>query len=331
MPETWRLTAGLIFSALFALALGPRIIPWLKRLRAGAQIRAEMQQSHQAKAGTPIMGGLIFLIPAAVATMLFAPREGDALIRVVVALILMLGHGLIGFLDDYFKVVLRRSLGLRAREKLAAQVALAVVLAYAAVEVLGLGTAVSVPFLNGFSIDLGRPLYYLLILIMVWGTASAVNFTDGLDGLLAGSSIIVFGFYGIFVAAVKGQMDMAVLAVSLVGACFGFLRYNGYPARVFMGDVGSFALGGALAALAVMTKTELLLVIVGGVFVLEALSVILQVISFRTTGKRIFKMAPLHHHFELLGWSEPRVLRLFWGISLAAAALSWFGARGMLW
>jgi phospho-N-acetylmuramoyl-pentapeptide-transferase len=331
MQETWRLSAALLVSAFMALGLGPLLIPRLKQLKAGAQIRAEMQASHQAKAGTPTMGGVLFVIPAAVATLLFAPRQGDALIRVAVALLLMLGHGLIGFADDWMKVVMRRSLGLRAREKLIAQLALALLLAYGAVELLGLGTAVDVPFTGGWSLELGRPLYYLLVLIMVWGTVNAVNFTDGLDGLLGGCSIIVFGFYAIFVAAVKGYMDMAVLGVALMGGCFGFLRYNNYPARIFMGDVGSFALGGALVALAVLTKTELLLVIVGGVFVVEALSVIIQVVSFRTTGKRIFKMAPLHHHFELLGWSEPRILRFFWGAGLLLAVVGWFGARDLLW
>lgn len=331
MQETWRLTAALITSALLALAFGPRVIPFLKRLRAGAQIRAEMQQSHQEKAGTPTMGGMIFVIPAAIATLLFAPRQGDALIRIALALTLTLGHGLIGFLDDYIKVVLKRSLGLRAREKLLAQVALALILAYGAVELLGLGTDLTVPFMSGFRLEIGKPLYYLLVLIMVWGTASAVNFTDGLDGLLGGSSIIVFAFYGVFVAAVKGYMDMAVLSVAIVGGCFGFLRYNRHPARVFMGDVGSFALGGALVALAVLTRTELLLVLAGGLFVIEALSVILQVISFRTTGKRIFKMSPLHHHFELLGWPETKVLRLFWSISLIAVGVAWVSARGWLW
>lgn len=329
MQESWRLVAAIVASTALALILGPVIIPYLRRLKAGAQIRAEMQQTHQAKAGTPIMGGLIFVIAAAIATLLFAPREKEALIRLAIALILTVGHGFLGFLDDYIKVVLKRSLGLRAREKLLGQVVLAAVLGYGAVEVLGLGTFVTVPFTGGWGLDLGKPLYYLLVLIMVWGTANAVNFTDGLDGLLAGCSIVVFGFYGLVVSVMRGQLDMAVLSVSLVGGCIGFLRYNRHPAQVFMGDVGSFALGGALAALAVLTKTELLLVIVGGLFVAEALSVILQVISFKTTGKRIFKMAPLHHHFELLGWPETKVLRVFWTTCVLLAAVGWFGMKGL--
>ncbi len=312
-----------------ALALGPVVIPLMRRLRAGQTIRAEMSARHQAKAGTPTMGGVIFIIPAILATLIFAPRSGDALPRLIIALVLTVGHGLVGFADDYIKVVLKRSLGLRARDKLLAQVGLAAVLGYGAVEVLGLGTAVTLPVLN-LTLELGRPLYYLLVLIMVWGTASAVNFADGLDGLLGGLSVITFSFYGLVVALAVGQTDMAVLGTALVGGVLGFLHYNRHPARIFMGDVGSFALGGALAALAVLTKTEFLLVIVGAVYVIEVISVILQVLSFRLTGRRIFKMAPLHHHFELLGWSEGQVLRLFWGAGLLFTLLGWLVLPGML-
>ena len=329
LTTSFRLTAALIISFFGALALGPLVIPMLRRLKAGQTIREEMHASHQAKAGTPTMGGIIFATPAVIATTPFAPREGAGLRRLLFALALPVGHGLVGFADDYIKVVLKRSLGLRAREKLLSQVALAAVLGYGAVEVLGLGTDITLPYLN-WSITLGKPLYYILVLIIVWGTANAVNFTDGLDGLLAGSAIITFGFYGIFVAAVLGYLDLTVLSLAIVGGCFGFLRYNSHPARVFMGDVGSFALGGALAAIAVLTKTEFLLVVVGGVYVIEVLSVMLQVASFKLTGKRIFRMSPLHHHFELMGWPETRVLRLFWGAGLALAILGWFALPGMV-
>jgi phospho-N-acetylmuramoyl-pentapeptide-transferase len=326
MTDGLRLTLTLILSALGALALGRLILPLLRRLKVGQQIREEMGATHQAKAGTPTMGGLIVVIPAAIAALLFAPRAGGGTARITIALVLMLGHGLLGFWDDYIKVVLKRSLGLRAREKLFAQVLLAVVLGYGALEVLHLGTAVSIPYINA-TITLGKPLYYVLVLIIVWGTANAVNFTDGLDGLLAGCSIIVFTFYAIFVCLIHGYVDMAVLSVALVGGSFGFLRYNTHPAKVFMGDVGSFALGGALAAIAVLTKTEFLLVIVGGLFVTETLSVILQVASFKLTGKRIFRMAPFHHHFELLGWSEAKVLRLFWTACVVFAILGYFAVQ----
>lgn len=329
ISPSMRLTAALIFSALAALAMGPLVLPMLRRLKAGQTIRAEMHAAHQAKAGTPTMGGLIFAIPAGLATLLFAPREGDALIRMLIATILTLGHGAVGFADDYIKVVMKRSLGLRARDKLLAQVALAAILGYGAVELLNLGTAVTIPYLN-YTITLGKPLYYILVYIIVGGFANAVNFTDGLDGLLAGCSIIVFTFYAIFVCAVKGYWDLATLSVSIVGGCFGFLRYNAHPAKVFMGDVGSFALGGALAALAVLTKTEFLAVIVGGLFVAEMLSVVLQVASFKLTGKRIFKMAPIHHHFELLGWPEGKVLRWFWTTCVVLAVLAWFALPGWI-
>ncbi|MDF2631322.1 MAG: phospho-N-acetylmuramoyl-pentapeptide-transferase, partial [Symbiobacteriaceae bacterium] len=323
ISPSMRLTAALIFAALGALAMGPMVLPMLRRLKAGQTIRAEMHAAHQAKAGTPTMGGIIFVVPAALATLLFAPREGDGLIRILIATILTLGHGAVGFADDYIKVVMKRSLGLRARDKLLAQVALAAVLGYGAIELLNLGTAITIPYVN-YTITLGKPLYYILTYIIVGGFANAVNFTDGLDGLLAGCSIIVFTFYAIFVCAVKGYWDMATLSVAIVGGCFGFLRYNAHPARVFMGDIGSFALGGALAALAVLTKTEFLAVIVGGLFVAEMLSVVLQVASFKLTGKRIFKMAPIHHHFELLGWSEGKVLRVFWTTCVVLAVLAWF-------
>jgi phospho-N-acetylmuramoyl-pentapeptide-transferase len=330
ISPSWLLTAALLLSLAGALLMGPLVLPMLRRLKAGQTIRAEMMASHQAKAGTPTMGGLIFVVPAAIVTLLLAPRQDGGLIRMIIALILMLGHGLVGFADDYIKVVLKRSLGLRAREKLLAQVLLAAVLGYGAVELLGLGTAVTIPYV-GLSITLGKPLYYVLVLIIVWGTANAVNFTDGIDGLLAGCSIIVFLFYAIFVTAMKGYLDLSVLAIALVGGCFGFLRYNAHPAKVFMGDIGSFALGGALAAIAVLTKTEFLLVIVGGLFVAEALSVILQVASFKLTGKRIFKMAPIHHHFEILGWSEGKVLRWFWTTCAVLAVLGYFALPGWVW
>ncbi len=326
MPVNIQLTGALIVSFFLALILGKYLIPVLRRLKAGQSIRAEMHASHQAKAGTPTMGGMLFVLPAVIVAVIFAPRGTDSLIRLAIALALTLGHGLVGFLDDYIKVVLKRPLGLRAREKLLSQVVLAAILGYGAVEVLGLSTSVVVPYF-GWTLALSKPLYYVLILIIVWGTANAVNFTDGVDGLLGGASIIVFAFY-LVVALATGTPELAVLCAALVGGCFGFLRYNRHPAQVFMGDVGSFGLGGALAAIAVLTKTELLLVIAGGLFVLEALSVILQVISFRTTGRRIFKMAPFHHHFELLGWSESRVLKLFWTTCAAFVVLAWFALPG---
>lgn len=324
-----RLLAALFFSLIAALALGPVLLPILRRLKAGQTIRAEMHASHQAKAGTPTMGGMLIVLPAVVAAVLFAPRTGEATARLVIALTLTLGHGLVGFLDDYIKVVLKRSLGLRARDKLIAQVLLAAVLAWGAGSYLNMGTGITVPYFN-WTLDFGPIAYFVLILLLVQGSANTVNFTDGVDGLLATVSIPVFLFWGLFVALPKGQIELAVLALGLVGGCLGFLRYNWHPAKVFMGDVGSFALGGALAALAALTKTELLVPIAGGLFVIEGLSVILQVLSFRLTGKRIFKMSPLHHHFELVGWSERQIVQNFTLVTLIFQVLAFFALPGLV-
>ncbi len=283
---------------LIALALGPVVIPALRRLKFGQSIREEGPQRHLAKAGTPTMGGVLILVALTIPAVIFAGKSAE----VWLALFVTLGHGLIGFLDDYIKVVLKRNLGLKAREKILGQIIMAVALAYIATAYFGRGTDLWIPFL-GANVDFG-PLYYILIFLVLIGTTNAVNLTDGLDGLAAGTTTIAAAAY-------------AVIAL----AALGFLRYNAHPAKVFMGDTGSLALGGALAAVAVLTKTELLLVIVGGVFVLEALSVIIQVISFKSTGKRIFRMSPIHHHFELGGWSETKVVTVFWLAGAVFAAL----------
>jgi phospho-N-acetylmuramoyl-pentapeptide-transferase len=302
---------------LIALALGPVLIPILRRLKFGQSIREEGPQRHQAKAGTPTMGGLLILVALTIPALAFAGKSAE----VWLALFVTLGHGLIGFIDDYIKVVLKRNLGLKAREKILGQIIMAVALAYIATTHFGRGTDLWVPFL-GANIDFG-PLYYILIFLVLIGTTNAVNLTDGLDGLAAGTTTIAAAAYAV-IALVFGNQPLAVFCLALAGAALGFLRYNAHPAKVFMGDTGSLALGGALAAVAVLTKTELLLVIVGGVFVIEALSVIIQVISFKSTGKRVFRMSPIHHHFELGGWTETKVVAVFW---LAGA---FFAALGLI-
>lgn len=299
---------------LIALALGPLLIPVLRRLKFGQSIREEGPQRHQAKAGTPTMGGVLILVALAVPAIIFAGKSAE----VWLALFVTLGHGLIGFLDDYIKVVLKRNLGLKAREKILGQIIMAVALAYIATTYFGRGTDLWIPFL-GANVDFG-PLYYILIFLVLIGTTNAVNLTDGLDGLAAGTTTIAAAAYAV-VALAFGKEPLAVFCLALAGAALGFLRYNAHPAKVFMGDTGSLALGGALAAVAVLTKTELLLVIVGGVFVIEALSVIIQVISFKSTGKRVFRMSPIHHHFELGGWSETKVVAVFWLAGAVFAAL----------
>lgn len=307
-------SAGL--ALLIALALGPLLIPVLRRLKFGQSIREEGPERHYAKAGTPTMGGIMILAALTIPAVLFAGKDAE----VWLALFVTLGHGLIGFLDDYIKVVLKRNLGLKAREKLLGQIIMAVALAYIATTYFGRGTDLWIPLL-GINLDFG-PLYYVLIFFVLIGATNAVNLTDGLDGLAAGTTTIATAAYAV-IALSFGKQPLAVFCVAVAGAALGFLRYNAHPAKVFMGDTGSLALGGALAAVAVLTKTELLLVIVGGVFVIEALSVIIQVISFKSTGRRVFKMSPIHHHFELSGWSETKVVTVFWlaGTIFAVMAL----------
>jgi phospho-N-acetylmuramoyl-pentapeptide-transferase len=303
-----------VLAFVVALIMGPLLIPVLRRLKFGQSIRQEGPERHYAKAGTPTMGGIIILTALTVSALSFAGLSRE----IWLALFITIGHGLIGFLDDFIKVVQKRSLGLKARQKLFGQILLAIALAYIATSFFGRGTDLWIPFISS-RVDLGG-FYYVLIFLVLVGTTNAVNLTDGLDGLAAGTSTVAAVAYAV-IALYFGQPELAIFCVALAGACLGFLRYNAYPAKVFMGDTGSLAIGGALAAVAVMTKTELLLVIIGGVFVMEALSVIIQVISFKSTGKRIFRMSPIHHHFELAGWPETKVVKVFWVAGLLCAIL----------
>lgn len=305
-----------ILALFVALALGPVLIPILSRLKFGQSIRQEGPKSHQAKAGTPTMGGIIILVALSVPMLVFFPGKG----AVWLALLITLGHGLLGFFDDFIKVVLKRNLGLKAGQKLMGQMVMALGLAFAATTYFGRGTDIWIPFV-GSSLDFG-PFYYVIIFFVLIGTTNAVNLTDGLDGLAAGTTVVAAATYAI-ICYYFGKPELAAFSLATAGACLGFLKYNAHPARIFMGDTGSLALGGALATVAVMTKTEFLLVIVGGVYVVETLSVMIQVLSFKTTGKRVFKMSPIHHHFELSGWSEQKVVGVFWsvGLLLSVAAL----------
>ncbi|HWR40064.1 MAG TPA: phospho-N-acetylmuramoyl-pentapeptide-transferase [Patescibacteria group bacterium] len=298
-------------SAGIALAAGPVLIPFLRRLKFGQSIRQEGPQSHLVKAGTPTMGGLIMVLALALSTLLFSRS-----MEIWVALFVTLGYGLIGFWDDFIKVVLKRNLGLKAREKLLAQVVIAAGLAYFSAVYMNRGTDLWIPFW-GQNFDLGLGYYGLIFLVLV-GTTNGVNLTDGLDGLAAGVTTVAAVAYAV-IASMFLKPDLAIFCAALAGACVGFLKYNAYPAKIFMGDTGSLALGGALAAVAVMTKTELLLMVVGGIYVIETLSVAIQVASFKSTGRRVFRMAPIHHHFELSGWSEQKVVAVFW---LAAAVFA---------
>ncbi|MCG9968082.1 phospho-N-acetylmuramoyl-pentapeptide-transferase [Pelotomaculum terephthalicicum JT] len=312
-------------SLLTTLLVGPLAIPVLRKLKFGQNIRAEGPSRHQQKAGTPTMGGVIFLAGVSVAVLLVAQGARDSIIVLVVSL----GFGLIGFLDDYIKVVLKRSLGLRAREKLLGQGLLAAGLAYWVVFLSDRGTSLSLPFSylivnGGASLDLGWWLFLAFTVLVVVGMANAVNLTDGLDGLAAGVSLLV-ALGMMVIALLMDNTGVALSLAALAGGCLGFLYFNRHPARVFMGDTGSLALGGGLGAAAVITRSELFLLIIGGIFIIETLSVVIQVISFQTRGKRIFRMSPLHHHFELGGWGENQVVLTFW---TATIVFSMIGLAG---
>ncbi len=310
----WKL---LIFSLLasFALAIicAPLLIPLLRRFKFGQQVRDDGPQRHLAKSGTPTMGGIIIILALTVVALSFIELNST----LALLLVATLGSGLIGFLDDYIKIAKKRSLGLTAREKLFGQLLVAVVV-YALYLYAGNGTALHIPGTE-IAFELGH-WYLLLVILMMLGTTNAVNFTDGLDGLLAGTGALAFAAYAVL-SLTLAQYESALFATAMIGALLGFLVFNAHPAKVFMGDSGSLAIGGALAAVAMLTKAELLLVIIGGVFVIEMLSVIIQVASFKTRGKRVFKMSPLHHHYELSGWSEWKIVAVFWFVGLLCALL----------
>ena len=272
------------------------------------------------KSGTPTMGGLMML-----AALIIALLWGKFTPHVIIALVLTVGHAVIGFIDDYIKVVMKRNLGLTAKQKFLLQFILAGAYVYFA-ETHIHNTELWVPFVN-MTVDLGWG-YYVLAFLLLVGTTNAVNLTDGLDGLVSFVSLPVTMVFA-FIAYMQGMLDLCGFSLGLTGACLGFLLFNRHPAQVFMGDTGSLALGGAVAAMALLTHTELLLVIVGGIYVAEALSVIIQVTYFRFSGgKRIFRMAPLHHHFELGGWKEVKVVRVFTAVSCVLSILGlslWLG------
>lgn len=314
------ITIGIAF--LITVLVSPIFIPFLKRLKFGQSIREEGPKSHQKKSGTPTMGGIIIILSIVVTALFVISRYigNPFTIETGLVLLVLLGYGLIGFIDDFIIVVLKRNLGLTSKQKLIGQFAIAI-LFYLLLRTQDISTALAIPG-TSFELELGL-LYPILIVFMMVGTSNAVNLTDGLDGLVSGNAVIAFGAFGILASSVVPQFEVAVFALATVGALLGFLMFNAHPAKVFMGDTGSLALGGALAAIAIILQLEILLVIIGGVFVTETLSVMIQVVSFKTCGKRIFLMSPLHHHFELKGWSEWKVVMTFWlsGFILAALGL----------
>lgn len=308
----------LAISFIISVLLAPIIIPLLKRFKFGQSIREEGPKSHMKKAGTPTMGGVIFLLSIIATTVIMSLVKGAFTSQTIILILVLVGFGIVGFLDDGLKIIFKRNLGLTSLQKLIAQI----VISIAAYFLLKLGTfhnTVQIPFTD-FAIHLG--VFYVLFLVF-WlvGFSNAVNLTDGLDGLVSGTASIAYAAYGVL-ALLNEQMDVAIFAFAVVGALLGFLIFNANPAKVFMGDTGSLALGGALAMLSILVGQELLLLIIGIIFVVETLSVIMQVTSFKLTGKRIFKMSPLHHHFELSGWSEWRIVLTFWLTALVAALIA---------
>jgi phospho-N-acetylmuramoyl-pentapeptide-transferase len=332
---TFRAAMATMTALLLSMLLGPRMIARLRQFQIGQEIREEGPASHQAKRGTPTMGGLLILIAVILPTVLWAdPRNTFVWVAIASALL----FGAIGFADDYLKVVRRHNLGLRAATKLGLQVAVALGLGIFLVWLAGQGkfdTTLTFPFFKTFNPDLGWGFPALVVLVLA-GAANAVNLTDGLDGLAIGSLLVVWAAFALLTYAaghalvaeylaipnVKGSGELTVFCGSVVGASLGFLWFNCHPAEVFMGDVGSMGLGGALGTTAIMIKQEFLLIIAGGLFVVECLSVIVQVGSFKLRGRRVFRMSPLHHHFELGGWSETKVVIRFWIIAIIFALMA---------
>ncbi|GAV21772.1 phospho-N-acetylmuramoyl-pentapeptide-transferase [Carboxydothermus pertinax] len=322
------ITKGLVALVIsFGVTLGGGLflIPWLLKLKVGQTVRMDGPKRHLKKSGTPTMGGIIFLLGLTVTLIIFRAFDAKTMLLLVTTLL----FGLVGFLDDFIKVVLRRPLGLRAREKLLGQVIFSLLLAFGAVAFLGRGTDWYLPFSRVFFeepryLELGNLFFFAATVFIMVGSANAVNLTDGLDGLCSSVTLIVMSFFALVSLALKEQ-GLFIFSMALIGGLFGFLVFNRHPAKVFMGDTGSLALGAAVAGFAVLTQTELFLPLVGIIYVVETLSVIIQVASYQLTGKRIFKMSPLHHHFELSGWSENKIVLTFTLVTLIMVFLSGYG------
>jgi phospho-N-acetylmuramoyl-pentapeptide-transferase len=310
-----RILIGGSAALLICIFLSPKFIAFLRKREFGQNIREDGPEGHHEKSGTPTMGGIIIFLAIATPFLILSSYSWTAIGVFLVAV----ACALLGFADDYTKIVKQRSLGLRARTKLIVTVVIALGLWWIARHEAHLPDTLRLRIVD-YQVDLGI-FYPVLIYFVVAGTTSGVNLTDGLDGLAAGCvAIVVLAYIGItFITS--GQRDLALLAACLVGACIGFLWFNAFPATIFMGDTGSLGLGGAIAGLAVMTKTEVLLVLLGGIFVVEALSVAIQVFSFQTFRKRVLLMAPIHHHFELLGWSETKIILRFWILAALCSAI----------
>ena len=330
---TFRTAYATITALLISLSLGGRMIKLLQQFQIGQQIRAEGPASHMSKRGTPTMGGILIVMSVVISTLLWA-KLNDWYVWIATLTILL--YGGIGFLDDYSKIAKAQSLGLTGRQKLALQITVAVVLGLVLLYLADYKPNLSIPFVKSFTPKLPRPIYLALIAIVVVGFSNAVNLTDGLDGLaisvtfVTASALTAFAYVtghpqlGDYLGLVREPKvwELTVFCGALVGASLGFLWYNAPPAQVFMGDVGSLGIGGAIGMVAVLIKQEFLLVMIGGVFVMETLSVMMQVTSFKLLHRRLFKMSPIHHHFELLGWKESKIVFRFLILAILFALLS---------
>ncbi len=329
---TFRTIYATITALLISFILGPWMIATLQRMQIGQTIRKVGPESHFVKEGTPTMGGALILFAIVIPTLLWTDLTN---IYIWVTLLVTTGYGVVGFIDDYLKVIRKNSDGISARQKMFWQILIALIASLLLYFSGHFDTHLSLPFFKNVNPDLGVFYIPFAVLVMV-GASNAVNLTDGLDGLAIGPMIIAAATFLLLaylvgnaklssylqITGVQGAGELTILCGAMVGAGLGFLWFNSYPAQVFMGDVGSLSLGGALGTIAVITKNEFVLVIVGGIFVIEALSVIVQVISFRYWGRRVFRMAPIHHHFELKGWAEPKIIVRFWIISIVLALIA---------
>ena len=329
---TFRAGYAILTALMISFVIGPWIIRKLKEFQVSQQIRDDGPQLHREKSGTPTMGGVMILLSALGSILLWMDLRNRYVWLVLFALV---AFGLIGFLDDSLKHIRKESMGLRPRYKFLLQALVALIISVGLYGFMNYSTQLSLPFLKDFKPDLGW-FYIPFAMLVIMGASNAVNLTDGLDGLAIGPVSIAAAAYMIvsyvsghrifseylLIPYIDGGGEMAVVCGALLGAGLGFLWFNAYPASVFMGDVGSLPLGGTLGTVAVISKQEFLLLLIGGLFVIEALSVIIQVGSFKLRGKRVFRMAPLHHHFELKGWSEPKVVVRFWIIAIVMALLS---------
>ena len=313
--------ASILVSFFIVVVTAPMIIPFLRRLKFGQSIREEGPKSHQKKTGTPTMGGVMIIVSVVLGSLIshrfvvgtFFSKEW------ILLMVVFIGFGILGFIDDFIKVVLKRNLGLTSIQKLIGQLVVSVLFYF-----LLLGTDLDTTLLipgTDILFDLGF-LYPIFVVVLLVGASNAVNLTDGLDGLVGGLGTISFLTFGLIAVLTTSEPVVALISFSVVGGLLGFLVFNAHPAKVFMGDTGSLALGGLLGAIGLVLKLEILLVLIGLVFVIETLSVMIQVISFKTRGKRVFLMSPIHHHFELKGWSEWRVVTMFWFVGLLSSVLS---------